>query len=129
MNRQKRKWPPAEAALQDAKMKLVSDLIVFWLYLYPWFVVPGTLVGWLLYRYLRSTLAAAVVAEAFTLLPWLQDTMQHGLEGAIYQLAAAHFLLLVPILMAIFTGYWCSRYIESKTKTADRPSDIGASPN
>jgi hypothetical protein len=53
--------------------------------------------------------------------------MQHGFEGAIYQLAAAHFLLLVPVLMAIFTGYYGSRYIESKTTNG--PRDIGAFPN
>jgi hypothetical protein len=106
-------------------MKLVSDLIVFWLYLYLWLMVPGTLVGWALHRYLRSTLVAAVVAEAFTLLPWLEDTARFGFS--LYQLAAIHFLLLVPVLMAIFAGYYGSRYIENKA--ADRRSNIGAAPN
>ena len=106
-------------------MKLALDLMIFWLYLYLWFVVPGTLIGWLLHRYLRSTLVVVAVAEAFTLLPWLEETMRFGFS--IYQLAAAHFLLLVPALMAIFTGYYGSRYIENRFTNNRR--NIGTAPN
>jgi hypothetical protein len=97
-------------------MKLISEPIVFWLYLYIWFVVPGALVGWLLRRYFRSTLVAAVSAEIFTLLAWVQDTIYgyDDFRGAIIQLVAAHFLILVPGLMAIFTGYYGSHYIYSR---------------
>jgi hypothetical protein len=116
---------PTEQGLRVAKMKLVSDLIGFWLYLYLWLVVPGTLVGWPLHRYWRSTLVAALVAEAFSLLPWFEDTMRFGFS--IYQLAATHFLLLVPVLMAIFTGYYGSRCIENKA--TERRNNIGAPPN
>jgi hypothetical protein len=106
-------------------MKLVLDLIIFWLFLYLWLVVPGTLIGWPLHRYLRSTLVAALVAEAFALLPWLEETMRFGFS--IEQLAATHFLLLVPALMAIFTGYYGSRCIENRV--TDNRRNIGPTPN
>jgi hypothetical protein len=106
-------------------MKLVLDLIAFWPYLYLWVVVPGILVGWLLHRYLRSILAIALAAEAFTLLPWLEDTLRVGFS--IHQLAAVHFLLLAPIVMAIVTGYCGSRYIENRATEHRRK--IGATPN
>jgi hypothetical protein len=90
-------------------ISIIPDLICFWLYLLVWLVLPGAFAGWLLNRYFRSMRAVLVTTEAFTLLTWVLETTLFGFDGAWYQLVAAHFLLFIPILSAVFIGYFGSR--------------------
>ena len=89
-------------------------LFQIYLYLYLWVVVPGTLVGWLLHRYWRSTLAVPIAAEAFSLLPIPYFAVRFGFDEAKYILVATHLFLFVPMLLAVFTGYYGSYHIGKK---------------
>jgi len=107
-------------------MKVALHVIIFWLYIYLWLALPGIFVGWLLHRYWRSALAVGVAAEAFTLLAVLSDTLQEGFDEIIFRAVELQFFLFVPILLAISTGYYGSRYIG---KTTARTRDSNAAPN
>jgi hypothetical protein len=58
----------------------------------------------------RSTRTVLLATEAFTLLPWILERIFYRFDTeALLQLFAAHFLLFIPILIAIFIGHYGSK--------------------
>lgn len=78
----------------------------FWSFAFALFTLPGALIGWLLRRYIGRKLVAALFAEAFVLMVCADSILKEGFRGASESFAWPHFLLLVPALMAVFTGFF-----------------------
>jgi hypothetical protein len=115
------------------KLRALKELIADWSDALALVIVPGALVGALLKRLNRRLPAALVIcitAEGLRLTPaafdlvilgWepILDLIKHGwrsevAEGLLLLLRLLHVILLLPILLALSTGYVGWGYIQTR---------------
>ncbi len=82
------------------------DLILVWSRLLLLVLIPGGIVGWMLQRFSPHILAVAIVAEILTLIPFAWDLVRLGWNYEMVEgLLLLHIYLLMPVLVAVSTGY------------------------
>jgi hypothetical protein len=97
------------------------DIIELWFLIVLWFrllllvLIPGGLVGWMLRRFCPHILAVAIAAEILTLIPAVWDLARLGWKDeAVEGLFLLHTYWLLPIFVAVSTGYFVAGYIRNR---------------
>ena len=104
-------------------MHLILFLAYFWFFVFRLALLPGILIGWLLRRYAPRLLVIPIATETLILVGFVWDLLNLGWNSeTVSSLLRLHVYLLVPILLAISTGYFGPRYIMTRVLPRAGPS-------
>lgn len=92
-----------------------SMLGAFWLFVFLAAAIPAGIIGIMLFRFSFHEIWCVVAAECLVLLLPAMGSIRNPTSGydGVY-LIVAHVWFFIPVLIAVFAGYFCAELVNSR---------------